>query len=80
MLQYSIINDECTEWEIECMYVYNPFGQEPEDFNRDTAGFRVGRRIRTIRIKGGISRRVLGVKVGLNANRVQQYESGERRP
>ena len=62
------------------MYVHNPFGQPAEDFDRETAGFRVGRRIRTIRNEEGLSQRELGDKVGLNANRVQQYENGARKP
>ncbi len=62
------------------MYVYNPFGQSAEDFDRETAGRRVGRRIRTIRIEEGLSQTELGEKVGLNSNRVQQYENGARNP
>ena len=27
------------------MYVYNPFGTSPEDFDRETAGSRIGRRM-----------------------------------
>ena len=62
------------------MYVYNPFGQAPEDFDRETAGSRIGRRIRAIRTEEGLSHGELGEKVGLNANRVQQYENGARNP
>lgn len=62
------------------MYVYNPFGQSPEDFDRETAGSRIGRRIRAIRQEEEISQSELGEKVGLNANRVQQYENGARNP
>ena len=62
------------------MYVYNPFGQSPEDFDRETAGSRVGRRIRTIREEEGKTQTELGEAVGLNANRIQQYENGARNP
>lgn len=62
------------------MYVYNPFGQSPEDFDRETAGNRIGRRIRAIRQEEGLSQSELGEKVGLNANRIQQYENGARNP
>lgn len=62
------------------MYVYNPFGQAIEDFNRETAGGRIGRRIRTIRMEEELSQSDLGDKVNLNANRIQQYENGARKP
>lgn len=62
------------------MYVYNPFGQSPEDFDRETAGSRIGRRIRAIREEKGITQTELGEAVGLNANRIQQYENGARNP
>ncbi len=62
------------------MYVYNPFGQPIEDINRETEGSRIGRRIRAIRTEEGLSQTELGEKVGLNANRIQQYENGARKP
>jgi transcriptional regulator with XRE-family HTH domain len=62
------------------MYVYNPFGTAPEDFDRETAGSRIGRRIRAIRTEDELSQGELGEKVGLNANRIQQYENGARNP
>lgn len=62
------------------MYVYNPFGQTLEDSNRENAGNRIGRRIRTIRTEKGLSQGELGEKVDLNANRIQQYENGARKP
>ena len=62
------------------MYVYNPFGQSPEDFDRETAGSRIGRRIRAIRQEENMSQGELGEKVELNANRIQQYENGARKP
>ena len=62
------------------MYVYNPFGTAPEDFDRETAPNRIGRRIRAIRQEEDMSQGNLGEKVGLNANRIQQYENGARNP
>ena len=62
------------------MYAYNPFGTEPEDFDRETAPSRIGRRIRAIRQEEDMSQGELGEKVGLNANRIQQYENGARNP
>ena len=62
------------------MYVYNPFGESMEDFDRETSGSRIGRRMRTIRQEEGMTQSELGEKVGLNANRIQQYENGARNP
>jgi len=62
------------------MYAYNPFGTAPEDFDRETAPSRIGRRIRAIRQEEDMSQGDLGEKVGLNANRIQQYENGARNP
>ena len=62
------------------MYVYNPFGTAPENFDRETAPSRIGRRIRAIRQEKNMSQGDLGEKVGLNANRIQQYENGARNP
>ena len=62
------------------MYVYNPFGTAPEDFDRETAPSRIGRRIHAIRQEEDMSQGDLGEKVGLNANRIQQYENGARNP
>lgn len=62
------------------MYTYNPFGQSLEDFDQNTASSRIGRRIRTIRNEEKLSQGELGNKVGLNANRIQQYENGARNP
>ena len=44
------------------------------------SGSRIGKRIRKIRTKKGLSQDELGKKVGLNANRIQQYENGTRSP
>jgi len=62
------------------MYVYNLFGTAPEDFDRETTPSHVGRRICPIRQEEDMSRGELGEKVGLNANRIQQYENGARNP
>ena len=62
------------------MYMFNPFGQTIEDINKETAGSRIGRRIRTIRMEEELSQSDLGEKVNLNANRIQQYENGARKP
>ncbi|MBP5607643.1 MAG: helix-turn-helix transcriptional regulator [Lachnospiraceae bacterium] len=60
--------------------VNNPFGQDPMDFNEETAADRIGARIRTIRNAKGMSQGELGEKIGLNADRVQKYENGARKP
>ncbi len=60
--------------------VSNLFGQDPIDFNEETAADRVGSRIRKIRITKGMSQGELGEKIGLNADRVQKYENGVRKP
>lgn len=44
------------------------------------SGSRVGNRIRKIRTEKGLSRAALGEKVGLNVDRIQQYENGTRKP
>ncbi|MCR4815307.1 MAG: helix-turn-helix domain-containing protein [Lachnospiraceae bacterium] len=58
----------------------NPSGQDPMDFDNDTATERIGDRIRTIRSAKGLSQAELGTKIGLNADRVQKYENGARKP
>ncbi|MCR4945450.1 MAG: helix-turn-helix domain-containing protein [Lachnospiraceae bacterium] len=60
--------------------VNNPFGQDPMDFNEETAADRIGARIRNIRSAKGMSQGELGEKIGLNADRVQKYENGARKP
>lgn len=65
VLQYLIINNECAEKEIEHIRALNPFWPAIEDINRETVGFRVGRRIRTIRFEEDLSQRELGDKAGL---------------
>lgn len=60
--------------------VNNPFGQDPMDFNEKTTADRIGGRIREIRTIKGISQADLGGLIGLNADRVQKYENGVRKP
>lgn len=60
--------------------VDNPFGQDPMDFDDETAASRVGNRIRTIRVEKGMSQTELGNLVGLTADRIQKYENGARKP
>lgn len=62
------------------MYIYNPYGQSPEDFDKETAGSRIGSRMRAVREEAGKTQSELGEAVGLNANRIQQYENGARKP
>ena len=61
------------------MYRYKIF-QSLEDYNHETTKNRIGRRIRSVRIANGLTQEELGNKVGLNANRIQQYENGARNP
>ena len=62
------------------MYIYNPSGIALEDFNREAVPNHIGRRIRVIRQEEDMSRGDLGEKVGLDVNRIQQYENGARNP
>ena len=62
------------------IFVDNPFGQDPFDFNDETVASRVGNRIRMIRTEKGLSQAELGKKVGLTADRIQKYENGARKP
>lgn len=41
---------------------------------------RIGEAVRRIRVARGLSREELGNKVGLSANRIQQYENNARKP
>ncbi len=41
---------------------------------------RIGEAVRRMRIARGLSREELGSKVGLSANRIQQYENNARKP
>lgn len=64
----------------DMIMVNNPFGQDPMDFNEETAASRVGDRIRKIRTEKGLSQAELGAMVGLTADRIQKYENGARKP
>lgn len=60
--------------------VHNPFGNDYADFNEETSADRIGRRIRAIRMERGLTQAELGAGVGLNADRIQKYENGARKP
>ena len=60
--------------------VKNTFGQDPMDINEESSARRIGARIRAIRNAKGMSQAELGEKVGLNADRIQKYENGARKP
>lgn len=60
--------------------VNDPFGQDPMDFDDETSASRIGNRIRRIRTEKGLSQAGLGEMVGLNADRIQKYENGVRKP
>lgn len=62
------------------MAFYFSSGSAMEDYNENTASNRIGRRIRFIREERGMTQTELGEAVGLNANRIQQYENGARNP
>lgn len=47
---------------------------------KTTPGKRTGERIKEIRLARGLTREQLGAFVGLDQNRVQQYENGRRNP
>ena len=55
-------------------------GEDPYDFIVSTEAERIGKRIRTIREARGLSQSQLGERVGLNADRIQKYENGARKP
>ena len=60
--------------------VKNTLGKDPMDINEESSAHRVGARIRAIRNAKGMSQAELGEKVGLNADRIQKYENGVRKP
>ena len=62
------------------MFVYDPLGQSVENSSREPSDGRIGKRIREIRKEKGLTQGELGEKVGLIANRIQQYENGVRNP
>ena len=53
---------------------------ELQDFNDRTSADRVGSRIREVRVEQGVTQAALGKRVGLNADRIQKYENGVRKP
>lgn len=53
---------------------------EVPDIDKDNSGVRIGQRIKTIREACGMTRAELGMLIGLDQNRVQQYENGKRKP
>lgn len=55
-------------------------GEDFADINEDRSGERVGERIKKIRETREMTRAELGALVGLDQNRVQQYENGKRKP
>ena len=61
---------------------YNIFGENFIDIAEKTEAERIGDRIRRIREEKNpkMSQGDLGALVGLNANRIQQYENGARKP
>lgn len=50
------------------------------DIDKDNSGVRIGQRIKTIREARGMTRTELGMLIGLDQNRIQQYENGRRKP
>lgn len=57
-----------------------PGGEDFADIYEDRSGARIGERIRKIREAREMTRAELGALVGLDQNRVQQYENGKRKP
>ena len=55
------------------------YKEDYSDVAADAAG-RVGAKIRKIRTARGLSQGELGERVGLNADRIQKYENGVRKP
>ena len=55
-------------------------GEDFADINEDRSGARIGERIKKIREAREMTRAELGALVGLDQNRVQQYENGRRKP
>ena len=53
---------------------------EVHNIDKDNSGVRIGQRIKTIREARGMTRAELGMLVGLDQNRIQQYENGRRKP
>jgi transcriptional regulator with XRE-family HTH domain len=51
-----------------------------DQYEETTAAARVGHRIRKIRLARGMTQAALGTAIGLDANRIQKYENGYRKP
>ena len=62
------------------IFVNMPGGEDFADINEDKSGNRIGERIKKIRETREMNRAELGALVGLDQNRVQQYENGKRKP
>lgn len=62
------------------IFINIPGGEDFADINEDRSGERVGERIKKIRETREMTRAELGALVGLDQNRVQQYENGKRKP
>ena len=60
----------------------NKFNNKNEvpNIDKDNSGVRIGQRIKTIREARGMTRAELGMLIGLDQNRVLQYEKGRRKP
>ena len=56
------------------------WNKDPLDFVEEDSAERIGARIRRIRTARGMSQSELGYRVGLNADRIQKYENGARKP
>lgn len=62
------------------IFINIPGGEDFADIGEDRSGVRIGDRIKKIRESRQLSRAELGELVGLDQNRVQQYENGRRKP
>ena len=62
------------------IFVNVPGGEDFADINEDRSAARIGKRIKKIRENREMTRAELGALVGLDQNRVQQYENGTRKP
>ena len=62
------------------IFISMPGGEDFANIDEDRSGVRVGERIRKIREAREMTRAELGALIGLDQNRVQQYENGKRKP
>ena len=60
--------------------VFIPSGQDPMDYDEDTAASRVGRRLKNIRKARKMTQAELGEPLQLSGDRIQKYENGARKP